>query len=158
MKLFGRTGGYWIFYISAAYFVIGMIHLYIGNPTAWLPPLYIFFLSMPFWFPPLGRAINLNVTWDKDMFDWFKKKDNTPSNVVPFPEPKAVPKMPEVQPPKQEEEPAKIFYRIGVTDKQRVAFSMGYSEITMNKRGVQQMIDQLTVFMDQIEDEDEELN
>lgn len=161
MKLFGRTGGYWIFYISAAYFVIGMIHLYNGNPTTWLPPLYIFFLSMPFWFPPLGRAINLDVTWDKDMFEWFKNKytkvgecdcGNCPAdNVVKFPQPKAVPPMPEVEPPK--EKPANILYRIGVTDQQRVSFQMGYSEITMNKEGCQQMIDQLTVFMNQLNEE-----
>ncbi len=87
------------------------------------------------------------------LFNWFKKKDNTPTNVVPFPEPKAVPPIPKVEPPK--EDPATIFYRIGVTDKQRISFSMGYSEITMNKKGVQQMIDQLTVFMNQLEDEDD---
>ena len=155
MKLFGRTGGYWLFWISAAYLVVGLASVFngAGDGIVWLGPLYIFFLSMPFWFPPLGRSINLDVTWDKEMFDWFKGKDKEPTNVLPFPELKEVPK---VEPPKQEEEPAKIFYRIGVTDKQRVAFSMGYSEITMNKKGVQQMIDQLTVFMDQIEDEDEE--
>lgn len=85
------------------------------------------------------------------MFDWFGKKDK--GNVVDFPELKSVPKMPEVKPPKQEE-PAKIFYRLGLTDNNRVAFSMGYSEITMSKEGVQQMIDQLTFFQSQLYDED----
>lgn len=84
------------------------------------------------------------------MFDWFKK-DKTSSNVVPFPEPKLVPPMPEVEPPK---EPAKVFYRIGVTDQNRIAFSMGYSEITMNRQGCQNMIDQLTFFMNQLQDEE----
>lgn len=155
MKLFERTSGHWIFYISSVYFIGGMWSIYKGVELIWLPPLYILFLSMPFWLPPLGRAMNIDVTWDQKMFNWFKGKkgDSTESNVVPFPELKEVPK---VEPPKQEEKPATIFYRIGVTDKQRVAFSMGYSEITMNKRGVQQMIDQLTVFMNQIEDEDEQ--
>lgn len=82
------------------------------------------------------------------MFDWFKSKEKEPSNVVPFPEPKAVPY---VEPP---EKPATVFYRLGVTDNNRLAFNMGYSEITMNKRGVQQMIDQLTFFMNQLGDEE----
>jgi hypothetical protein len=88
------------------------------------------------------------------MFDWFKGKDKTPSNVVKFPEPKAVPPMPEVVPPKEKE--AKVYYRFGVTDNNRVAFQMGYSEITMNREGCQNLIDQLTFFMNQIEDETEE--
>lgn len=95
----------------------------------------------------------MSVEWDQKMFDWFKK-DKTPSNVVPFPEPKAVPKMPEVTPPK--EEPSKIYYRFGVTDNNRVAFSMGYSEITMNREGCQNLIDQIEFFMNQLQDEDEQ--
>ncbi len=151
LKLFGRSGGYWLFWISAAYLVIGLVSLYNGVSSIWLSPLYIFFLAMPFWFPPLGRAINLDVTWDQKMFDWFKK-DKTPSNVVPFPEPKLVPPMPEVEPP---EEPAKIFYRFGVTDKNRLAFQMGYSEITMNRQGVQNLIDQLEFFKNQLAEDEQ---
>lgn len=83
------------------------------------------------------------------MFDWFKK-NKTPSNVVPFPEPKEVPKMPYVEPP---EEPAKTFYRLGLTDNNRVSFQMGYSEITMNHAGCQQMVDQLAFFQSQLYDE-----
>ncbi len=151
MKLFARTGGHWIFYVGVAYFIIGMISIYNGADLVWAGPLYIFFLAMPFWFPPLGRSMNLDIDWDQKMFNWFKgSKGADTTNVVDFPAPKLVPPIPEIKPP---EEPAKIFYRIGATDQNRVAFSMGYSEITMNKKGVQQMIDQLTVFMNQIEDE-----
>ena len=90
------------------------------------------------------------------MFDkWFGKKNSEPSNVVKFPEPKETPKMPYVVPPEpKKEDPAKIFYRFGVTDNNRVAFSMGMSEITMNRQGCQQMIDQLTFFQSQLQDED----
>ena len=141
-----------MFYVSAAYLVLGMVSIYNGADLIWAGPLYVLFLSMPFWFPPLGRSMNLDVDWDIRMFDWFKGKNDTDTtNVVPFPELKEVPK---VEPPAPKEEPAKIFYRIGCTDQNRVAFSMGYSEITMNKKGCQQMIDQLTVFMNQIEDDD----
>ncbi len=75
------------------------------------------------------------------------------NKVVDFPKPKSVPPMPEVTPPKKEE-PAKIFYRFGVTDNNRVAFSMGYSEILMTREGCQQMIDQLKFFQSQLQDED----
>lgn len=94
------------------------------------------------------------------MFDWFKgKKDN--SNVVPFPgnsdkqpdpadygidREKATPK----------EKPVTTFYRIGVTDSNRISFQMGYSEITMSKAGAQHLIDQIKVFMEQLDDYDED--
>lgn len=89
------------------------------------------------------------------MFDWFKNKDTSPSNVVKFPEPKSVPQVPYIEPPKQ---PAQVFYRIGVTDDNTVSLQVGYSELTMTKRGVQNLIEQLQVFRDQlkIEEEDEE--
>ena len=93
------------------------------------------------------------------MFDFFRRKTakeymDEASNVYNLPKPKAVPPMPEVKPEK--EEPAKIFYRFGLTDNNRVAFSMGYSEVTMNKEGCQQMIDQIKFFQSQLADEDDE--
>ena len=151
MKLFERTPGYWLFYIGASYLLVGLWSIYKGADITWLPPLFILFLAMPFWFPPLGRAINLSVDWDRKMFNLFGKKDKA-DNVVKFPELKSVPPVPEVPPP---EEPAKIYYRLGLTDNNRVAFSMGYSEITMNSAGVQQMIDQLEFFKSQLTDEDQ---
>jgi hypothetical protein len=84
------------------------------------------------------------------MFDWFKKSDY--SNVIKFPEHKSVPETPYIVPPALEK-PATVFYRLGVTDSNRLAFQMGYSEITMTKQGVQDMINQLTFFRDQLTDE-----
>ena len=89
------------------------------------------------------------------MFDWFKNKDKV-SNVVPFPA--KGPQGPQgyITPPEPEKEkPPTVFYRLGITDNNRVAFTMGYSEITMNKSGCQQLIDQLTVFMNQLHDEND---
>ena len=107
------------------------------------------------------------------MFDWFKNIgrskyptwDNVPppsdmekiaddmSKVVPFPELKAVPPMPEVAPPKVEA--GKTAYSIGLTDNNRVSLTVGYSSLTMNSVGVQQMIDQLALFKSQIESDEE---
>ncbi len=92
------------------------------------------------------------------MFDFSRfikrnGKDKEQSNVVKFPEPKAVPPMPEVKLP---ETPATVFYRFGITDKNRLAFQMGYSEITMTKEGVQNLIDQLEFFKNQLTDKEEE--
>jgi hypothetical protein len=85
------------------------------------------------------------------MFDWFKKSDY--SNVVKFPE---TPKVPYIVPPATAPAPeTKVFYRIGVTDNNRLALQVGYSELTMTRRGVQNLIDQLQVFRDQLSDEDE---
>lgn len=83
------------------------------------------------------------------MFDWFKKTDY--DNVVKFPDAK----VPYVAPPPAAPD-AKVFYRIGVTDNNRVSFSVGYSELTMTKLGVQQLIDQLQVFCDQLLDQSED--
>lgn len=80
------------------------------------------------------------------MLNLFKKKsesEETSQDSVPL-----------IEPPKKEK-PANVFYRFGLTDNNRVAFNMGYSEITMNKQGCQQMIDQLTFYMNQLEEENE---
>jgi hypothetical protein len=95
-------------------------------------------------------------TW-KDVPAWNKVNDdmekvgNDMSKVIPFPELKAAP------PPMPEfEQPAKIFYRLGLTDNNRVALSIGIMEITMSKVGVEHMIQQLQVFRDQLTDEQDE--
>lgn len=74
-------------------------------------------------------------------------KDTEPSNIVKFPEVKTVP---QVKPPEPKEKPANTFYRLGLTDNNRVSFQMGYSEITMNREGVDNLIKQLEVFKNQL--------
>ena len=88
------------------------------------------------------------------MFDFFKNKGKLPSNVVPFPEHKSTPAVPKVEPPPEKEKPPTVFYRFGITDQNRLAFQMGYSEITMTKLGVQNLIDLLESFRDQLVDEE----
>jgi hypothetical protein len=102
------------------------------------------------------------------MFDWFNKFSRRGystgglvsdmekigedmSKVIQFPELKAAP------PPMPEpEKPAKVFYRLGLSDNNRVSLSMYYGEILMNRAGVQSLIDQLEFYRDRIEEDDEE--
>jgi hypothetical protein len=80
------------------------------------------------------------------MFDWFKKRDY--SNVIKFPEPKIVPEVPHVEPPAP-----KTYYTFGLTDDNRVSFTMGYTTLTMNSVGIDQLIAQLEFFRDQLDQE-----
>ena len=157
MKLFARTGGHWLFYISAAYLLASFWSWLSGVPAIWLAPVYVIMLGMPFWFPPLGRAINLSVDWDRKMFDFFKNKSPEKGNVVPFPEKGLQGPQGYVVPPEPEKEkPATTYYRLGLTDNNRVSFQMGYSEITMNRAGCQQLIDQIAFFQSQLHEESDD--
>ena len=104
------------------------------------------------WFDKLFRRREYP-TW-KDVPAWNKVEDdmqkvgNDMSKVIPFPELKAVP-APEPEP----EKPGRVFYRLGLTDNNRVAISMYYGELTMNAAGVQRLIDQLEFYKSQLEDE-----
>jgi hypothetical protein len=152
--LFGRTGGHYMVWSGLLYLAVGMYCIFVNDfVPVWLAQVaWISVLCLPFAIPPFGRWLNMDITWDIKMFNLFGKKDKEKDNVVDFPAPKSVPSMPQVEPPKKEE-PAKIYYRLGLTDNNRVAFSMGYSEITMSYAGCQQMIDQLTFFQNQLYDE-----
>ena len=153
MKLFGRTSGYYLFWTGFVYFFIGLyLALTHSGLVNYATAAWLVVVSIPLWCPPVARHFNM----EPMMFDWFKSREERAKdydNVVKFPKPEAVPY---VAPPAEPEKPAKIFYRIGSTDRNRVAFSMGMTEITMNREGVQNMIDQLTVFMNQLHDEEEE--
>ena len=82
------------------------------------------------------------------IFDWFKKKDY--SNVIKFPEVKS----PYIEPPEPEKDPA-IHYTIGHTNDNRIAFRIGYSTLTMNYVGAQQLIDQLELYQSQLNKEED---
>jgi hypothetical protein len=83
------------------------------------------------------------------MFDWFKKRDY--SNVVPmFPD-----QVPFVEPTPTEKDPT-TYYSIGHTDDNRVTLRMGYTTLTMNYDGVQNLIDQLELYKNQLHKEETE--
>jgi hypothetical protein len=158
--LFGRSGGYYLFYASFIYLLAGAYNVFVYHfaPVELIQMVWISVMALPFAVPPVGRYFNMNVTWDRD---WFQKKETVvndselPENVVQFPEPKLVPPMPQVQPPKEPEKPVSTYYRLGITNNSRVSFQMGYSEITMNAEGIDNMIKQLEVFRDQIREYEE---
>jgi len=82
------------------------------------------------------------------MFKWFKKPGY--SNVLQFPETNVI--VPVIAPPEKEQE----YYNIGVTSENRVTFKTGISTLTMNREGCKNLIEQLTVFMNQLEKENDE--
>jgi hypothetical protein len=82
------------------------------------------------------------------MFDWFKKREY--SNVIKFPEPV---KTPYVEPPVEKD--SVVHYTIGHTTDNRIAFRLGYSTLTMNRVGVQQLIDQLELYQSQLTTEED---
>jgi hypothetical protein len=100
------------------------------------------------------------------MFDFFKNKDLSQENtvvsdmeniaqdmskVVLFPEAYRTTPYHSAETPSQS--PAgNTAYNIGLTDNNRVSLTIGYSSVSMNSVGVQQLIDQLTLFKSQIQE------
>jgi hypothetical protein len=149
MKLFGRSGGYYLFWTGFVYFWLGMYLAFTQYARPELATLgFVLALSVPLWCPPVARYFNVEPV----MFDLFKR-NKMPKNVVPFPAPKAVPDNPYIPP--EPEKPVTTYYRLGITNNSRVSFQMGYSEITMNADGVDNMIKQLQLFRDQIAEYEE---
>ena len=145
MKLFGRTGGYYLFWTGFVYFWIGMYLAFTHYASPELATLgFVLALSVPLWCPPVARYFNMEPV----MFNLFKK-NKMPKNVVPFPAPKAVPY---VAPPEPKPEP-KTYYTFGLTDDNRVTFTMGYTTLTMNDVGVEKLIEQLEFFRSQLNEQ-----
>lgn len=66
MKLFGRTGGYWLFWVSTIYLVLGMIDIFVEDivKEPWLQVGYVLALSLPLWIPLLARYFNMKCIWE----------------------------------------------------------------------------------------------
>jgi len=148
MKLFERSGGSWIFGWSIVYFITGMIDLFVFK-TDWFPWVqvgWLFIIALPLVCNPLARWLNMK---ENTMFDLFKK-NKMPKNVVPFPAPKIVEP---IEPPAPKEKDPTTYYTIGHTDDNRVTMRMGYTTLTMNYQGVQNLIDQLELYQSQLHGE-----
>jgi hypothetical protein len=149
MKIFGRTGGYYLFWCSFIYLVIGLacaVYYKEIQPEI-IQIVWIFVLALPLLVPPVARYFNMEPV----MFDLFKK-NKMPKNVVPFPAPKAVAP---VAPPAPKEKDPTTYYEIGHTTDNRVSLKMGYTTLTMNSQGVQNLIDQLELYQQQLHKEND---
>ncbi len=66
MKMFGRSGGYWLFWTSAVYFVVGMVDVfYLEND--YTIPIQLFWLTclaLPLVVKPLARWLNMRTFWE----------------------------------------------------------------------------------------------
>jgi len=146
MKLFARTGGHWLFWWSAVYFAVAMLDLFVSKEgwSPWIQIIWISIIALPLTFNPLARWLNMR---ENHMFDWLKmKKDD---KIIPFPEPKPVPY---IAPPEPKKEP-KVYYTLGLSNDNRVCFTMGHSTLTMNEVGVQNLIEELEFYKSRIENE-----
>ena len=147
MKIFGRTSGYYLFWTGFVYFWAGMYLAFTHHAFSEIATLgFVLALSVPLWCPPVARYFNMEPL----MFNLFKK-NKMPKNVVPFPAPKEVAP---VEPPAPKEKDPTTYYSIGHTDDNRVSFRMGYSTLTMNSQGVQNLIDQLELYQSQLREEE----
>lgn len=139
--------GVWIGAVGAIYLVWGFGILFgmDRDLVAYAPLFFVTALTLPFIFPPFGRWLNLDIEWDKIMLSWFNKKDyvEPEGNKLPNSEPKEK---------SEKKTTGQSMYSVGLTDENRVSFRMGYTEITMNPQGVQNLIDQLELFKKQIMD------
>jgi hypothetical protein len=152
MKLFGRSGGYYLFWCSFVYLVVGLTCAvyYKAVQPEYVQMAWLVAMAIPLLVPPVARYFNMEPV----MFDLFKK-NKMPKNVVPFPAPKAVEPPKLVEPPKAPEKPATTYYEIGHTTDNRVSIKMGYTTVTMNSQGVQNLIDQLALYQSQLREEQE---
>jgi hypothetical protein len=147
MSLFGRSGGYYLFWTGFVYFWIGMYLAFTHYDRPELATLgFVLVLSVPLLVPPVARHFNMEPL----MLNMFKKK---PSNVVPFP------KQEETEYgggdgggylPPEPKKPSVTYYTLGMTSENRLEFKMGYSAITMNYGGVTNLIEQLETFKKQL--------
>jgi hypothetical protein len=155
MKLFERTGEHWLFWCGFIYFFGGLALLVTPYKQYidWLMVVWLTVMALPLMIPQLARWLNMKET---HMFDWFNKGKDTYSKeevgkIYKFPEPKEIPPTPHIA-PLATHTPESI-YTIGVTAaNSHITFTMGYTTLTMNKKGCQDLIDQFEVFKNQLKD------
>lgn len=66
MKLFGRTGGYWLFWVSVAYILAGIITVFVLHyeHLEYVQIAYVLAVSLPLWIKPLARYFNVKCVWE----------------------------------------------------------------------------------------------
>jgi hypothetical protein len=149
MKLFARSGGHWLFWSGFLYLSLTAMVVYspYRDYTVFVQSVWLALVALPLICNPLARWLNMK---ENTMFDWMKK-NKMPENVVPFPgstKPHLPKELPEPTP--KPEKVSKTYYTFGLTDDNRVSFAMGYTTLTMNAAGVDQLISQLEFYKDQL--------
>ena len=66
MELFGRTGGYWLFWTTFIYFWVGMFDIFVYNftRTEFIQVAWIIVMSLPLYIKPLARYFNMKCVWE----------------------------------------------------------------------------------------------
>ena len=149
MKLFERTGGYWLFWSGFLYLSLTALVAFspYSSYTMCVQLVWLVMVALPLVCNPLARWLNMK---ENNMFDLFKK-NKLPANVLPFPTP--APRLVEPTKAPEEKDPT-TYYSIGHTDDNRVTLKMGYTTLTMNSQGVQNLIDQLALYQSQLHEEE----
>lgn len=66
MKLFDRSGGYWLFWWSAAYFEVGMYDIFINKfvSVELLQVIWLTVIALPLIIKPLAEWLNMKTLWE----------------------------------------------------------------------------------------------
>jgi hypothetical protein len=109
--LWQRSGGHWLFWISALYMIACVVNIEIINfaNIVVIQMVWLGVLCLPLVIPRLAHFLNMRSLWDNGQ---EIKETPVPANIVDFPAPKAVPPMPKVEPLKKSKE----YYRVGFDD------------------------------------------
>ena len=137
MKLFGRTGGYYLFWAGFIYLAAVIINIqYQFADSALLSLAWVVSLLIPLTIKPVADYFNMSTFWS--MITPRKTMSDYTDNVYNLPTPKLVPPMPEV------DTPAEPAYQIGRTEDGRITLRLGtnhqWSQIVMNDAGVDALI------------------
>jgi hypothetical protein len=66
MKLFGRSGGYYIFWTGFVYLWVGLLNIYYKFcPTELIQMLWIVSLILPLTVKPVARYFNMKLFWEE---------------------------------------------------------------------------------------------
>ena len=146
LKLFGRTAGYYLFWAGAIYLTVGLINIqYKFVESTVLSMVWVLCLLIPLTVPPVADYFNMTTIWPKRKPEVSDYKDN----VYNLPTPKAVPPMPKVEEPVENNKPC---YQVGKTEDGRVTLRMGtdtmWSQVVMNNDGVDVLIAMLEAAKD----------
>jgi hypothetical protein len=67
MKLFGRSGGYWLFWLSAVYLIVGIVNIFVYRfaEAEYIQMVFVLVLSLPLFIKPLANWLNMRTLWEK---------------------------------------------------------------------------------------------